>query len=79
MLQSEVDILFSISLVIHEESWFGKRTEPRDREEVQEWIAKQLALMKIYTAPCGASWGVLCSEEQYKEYYTKNGKLNEVI
>lgn len=76
MTQEEIDILYNLTIVIHEHKWFGIRKKPRDREEVQEWVAKQLATsMKIYTTPCGSSWGVLCSKEHFDEYWNEHSKI----
>jgi len=36
MTQKEVDMLFNITILIHENKWFGKRKKPLDREKVQE-------------------------------------------
>lgn len=36
MTQEEINTLYSLTIAIHEHEWFGKRNEPRDREEVQE-------------------------------------------
>lgn len=63
--QEIIDVIFSITLSIHENKWFKEKE--RTRDEVQEWVAKQLADFGIYTMPCGASWGILINEEKYKE------------
>jgi len=58
-------VTVNLTILIHEHEWFGKRKKPRDREEVQEWVAKKLAsCMDIYTTPCGMSWGVLTTKEE---------------
>lgn len=60
MTQEEINTLYSLTIAIHEHEWFGKRNEPRDREEVQEWVAKKLAsCQEIYTIPCGSGWGTI--------------------
>jgi len=54
MTQKQINTLFELTLLIHENEWFGKKENPRDRDEVQEWVAKKLASsMNIYTIPCG--------------------------
>lgn len=78
MSNDEIDIIFNITILIHEHEWFGKRKKPRNREEVQEWVAKRLAgSLDIYTIPSGMSWGYQCSKEEFKEYWSKNGKLKD--
>ena len=61
--QQIVDAIFLISISIYENKWFKEKE--RTREEVREWVAKQLANFQVYTVPCGSSWGVLISEEEY--------------
>lgn len=81
MTQKEVDYIFSITIMIHEDKWFyenkGKRglfgelPKRRDREEVQEWVAQQLATcFGVYTVPCGMSWGVIVDKDYYDEYWS---------
>jgi hypothetical protein len=78
MTQEQIDIIFRLTISIHEDEWFGKRKKPRDREEVQEWVAKTLASsMNIYTTPCGMSWGVLTTKEYFDEYWSKHKKIIE--
>lgn len=74
MTQKEIDVLYNITIAIHEDKWFGKRKQLiRDREEVQKWVAKQLAdALEIYTIPSGMSWGVLVSKESFNEYWKIN-------
>ena len=82
MTQKEIDVLFELTLTVHEKNWFGKRKDKRDRDEVQEWVAKQLAnSLGIYTIPCGASWGVLTTEENFDVYWSKNSEIimNEIV
>lgn len=70
MTQTELNTLFNITILLHEHEWFGKRKKPRDREEVQEWVAKQLAeAAEVYTIPCGSSWGILTTKDEFDEYY----------
>ena len=76
MTQEQVNTLYNMTILIHEDEWFGKRKHKRDRNEVQEWVAKKLAsCMGIYTTPCGMSWGVLCSKEHFDEYWSEHSKI----
>ena len=76
MTQEEINILFNITIVLHEDEWFGKRKPPRDREEVQEWVAKKLAeSLEIYTIPCGMSWGIKVDKPRFDEYWKTNSKI----
>lgn len=79
MTQKEIDFLYNITLLIHEDDWFGKRKKgtKRDREEVQAWVAKMLAQMGIYTIPIGMSWGVLVEKHAFDEYWNKNLKTKD--
>ena len=78
MTQEEINIIFNITILIHEDEWFGKRKNPRDREEVQEWVAKQLANnMNVYTIPRGMSWGGITTEEKFNEYWNENSKIKD--
>lgn len=75
MTQEEVDLIFSITISIHENEWFGERKKPRGREEVQEWVVKNLTLRNVYTVPVGMSWGMLTSKEYFDEYWSENSKI----
>lgn len=75
MTSDEIDLLYSLTITIHENKWFGKRNKPRDREEVQEWVSKQLALSGIFTIPCGSSWGTITTKERFEEYWNEHGKI----
>ena len=78
MTQEEIKTLFEITIMIHENKWFGNPKKRRDREEVQEWVAKQLAICnQIYTIPCGMSWAILVSEEEFNNYWNENGKVDK--
>ena len=69
MNQEQVNVLFNITILIHEDAWFGKRATSRNRETVQAWVTEQLAdHMGVYTKPCGSSWGVLCTKEEFEEW-----------
>lgn len=63
--QELVDLIFSITISIYENPWFKEKE--RTRDEVQNWVAIQLANFDIYTMPCGCSWGVLIGKEKYLE------------
>lgn len=70
MTQEEIDTLYSITIILHEDKYFGKRKKPLQRELVQKWVAEQLAkTLNIYTVPCGMSWGVLTTKEHFDEYW----------
>ena len=75
MTQSEINTLYNLTILIHEHEWFGKRKKPRDREEVQEWVSKQLE--NIYTIPCGMSWVVLTTKEEFDEYWNEHSKIKD--
>ena len=78
MDQKQIDTLFNLTILIHEHEWFGKRKKHRDREEVQEWVAKKLAsTMSIYTVPMGMSWGVLTDKENFNKYWDENSKIKD--
>lgn len=75
MTQNELNTIFSITISIHENKFFGNDSRI-DREIVQEWVAKQIAIsLEIFTIPIGSSWGVITTEDKYKEYWSKNSKL----
>jgi hypothetical protein len=76
MTQEEINMLYDLTILIHEHEWFGKRSGSRSREEVQEWVAKKLAsCMCIYTIPLGSSWGVLCNKEDFEKYWSEGSKI----
>ena len=78
MTQEEINTLYNLTILIHEHEWFGKVKGRRDRNEVQEWVAKKLASCHgIYTVPCGASWGVLTNKDEFDEYWNTHSKINE--
>lgn len=78
MNQKELDVLFQITIAIHEHEWFGDNTKRRDREELQEWVARQLAgCLNLYTIPCGSSWGIETTEERYNNYWKENSKIKD--
>lgn len=54
--QQLVDIAFELVLTMHANR---KSFKNKSREEVAEWVAKQLANCGFKTEPCGSSWGVL--------------------
>ena len=53
--QKLIDIMFQVGLTIHQYESFQKMT----KEEVAEWIAKQLRDCGYDTEPMGASWAIL--------------------
>lgn len=71
MTQEEINCVFQMTIMIHQENWFGKNNKRRDREEVQAWVAIQLAVLGIYTRPCGSGWGVIVSKDEHEKYYKK--------
>jgi hypothetical protein len=76
MTQEEINVLYNITIVIHEHEWFRKGKKRRDRNELQEWVSKELATtLNIYTIPCGMSWGVLCTKEDFEEYWNNHSKI----
>lgn len=78
MTQEQIDILYSMTILIHEHEWFGKRKKPKNRNEVQEWVSKKLAsCIGVYTTPCGMSWGVLTTKEDFEEYWNEHGKIKD--
>lgn len=78
MTQEEINTLYEITIMIHENDWFGKRKKPKDRELVQEWVAQTLAnTLQIYTIPVGMSWGMKVDENTYNEYWNEHSKLNK--
>jgi len=63
MTQEEVNVVFSMTSMIHE------GFKDKSVAEVHEWVAGQLGQMGIHTIPLGMSWGSLTTEEKHKEYY----------
>lgn len=57
--QKLVDICFEIAIAMKMNS---KNFEKMSRDEVGEWVAKQLKDCGYSTKPCGSSWGVLVDE-----------------
>jgi len=79
MTQEEIDTLYSITIMIHENEWFGTNKPRRDREEVQAWVADQLAKSSaIYTIPIGSGWGTLVSKERFDSYWRERAE-REII
>jgi hypothetical protein len=91
MTQREIDVLYNLTILIHENEWFqgdqkesvglfksNKKVPRRDREETQEWVSKRLAgALDIYTIPVGMSWGYLTTKERFDEYWDKNSKIKD--
>jgi hypothetical protein len=74
MTQKEIDLVFEMSLNIHEHPWFKEKT--RTREEVMDFVRAVLAQNEIYTIPMGASWGVITDKEIFKKI---NSPLTSLI
>lgn len=53
--QRLIDILFSVSLMIHNDPLFKDMTD----DQVAEWIRHNLQELGFKTIPVGSSWGVL--------------------
>ena len=54
--QKLVDLCFSMAMTLHmNQHWL----EMQSRDELAEWVAKQLKDGGFPTKPCGISWGVL--------------------
>ena len=47
--QELINIIFNIGITIHTKPWF----KDKSRDEVAEWIAKQLKSLGYDTQPCG--------------------------
>jgi hypothetical protein len=78
--QEQIDFIYNLTILIHEHQWFGTRDNSRDRDELQEWVAKQLASgLNIYTTPCGASWGILVTKEQFEKYWKEHSKIKNIF
>lgn len=78
MTQKQIDTLYNLTILIHEDKWFGERKTSRNREEVQEWVSKQLAdSMELYTTPCGSSWGVLTDKGSFDNYWKERSKIKK--
>jgi hypothetical protein len=78
MTQEQIDTLFQMTIMIHENSWFGSTVGRRDRDEVQEFVAMHLSVcLDIHTIPCGASWGVIVDKDEFNDYWNKNGKIKD--
>jgi hypothetical protein len=90
MTQKELNVIFSITISIHENNWFTggkvetrdskifKKPKRRDRDQVQEWVSKQLSeSLDIYTIPCGMSWGTEVSKEIFDEYWKDHSKITK--
>jgi len=56
--QKLVDIMFSVVMMIHDPKYRDNFMK-MDREEIAEYVAKQLRDCGFDTKPCGMSWGVL--------------------
>lgn len=79
MTQKEIDLVFSLTLAIHEDKWFGRRKNVKDRHKVQQWVANELAAQGIYTTPVGSSWGVVITKEKYESNRCRNALKNNKL
>lgn len=83
MTQEEVNTIFAITIMLHEEAFFAKgdakqRKHRINREIAQEWVARQLATsLEVYTIPVGSSWGVIVDKERYTAYWNENSQLSK--
>lgn len=78
MTQEQINTLYNITILIHEDKWFGNNKKRRNREEVQEWVSKELAsCMEIYTVPCGSSWCVLVTKDFFDDYWKEHSKIKD--
>jgi len=66
MTQKEIDLVYSLTIMILEDPCF--KENKRTRDEVQAWVTKQLGNNGICTRPIGQSWGVICSKENMEEF-----------
>jgi hypothetical protein len=53
-----IDITFEIAMLMHDKE-FRKSFAKKSREELAEWVAKQLKGCGFETIPMGSSWGYL--------------------
>ena len=78
MTQKDLNTIFNITVILFEDPWF--RDKNRTRDEVQDWVRKQLAeSLEVYTVPVGMSWGVLTDKETYNKYIKKIKKIKYEI
>jgi hypothetical protein len=62
--QKLIDIAFELVIVAN--GW--KDFQKKSREEIGEWVAKQLNGCGFRTHPIGSSWGVLIEDDElYKK------------
>ena len=62
--QEELDVLMDITIQLYEHPRFKEKS--MDREKAQEWVRERLAKsLGVYSIPCGVSWAILCSSEEY--------------
>lgn len=74
MTQKEINLVFKIALAIFENPWFKKKK--RTREDVQNWVAKQLIDHKIYTILIGDKRMVV-DKEYYDEFHNPKEEDND--
>ena len=59
--QNLIDICFEIAMLMHDKQ-YREIFNNMNREELAEWVAKQLRECGFPTRPCGLSWGRLYHE-----------------
>ena len=64
MTDRELSILWQIAATARD----NKKLRAMTQDDFAKWVSKQLALMKIYTAPRGASYVTNASQEQCNKY-----------
>lgn len=55
--------MFEVGLLLHSGKYFKRKS----REDIAEWIAKQLKECGFPTKPIGSSWGVLINSVKEDE------------
>jgi hypothetical protein len=74
MTQKEINLVFKIAVTIYEHPWFKK--EKRTKEDVQNWVTKQLTDHKIYTILIGDKRMVV-DKEYYDEFHNPKEEDND--
>ena len=59
--QKLVDIIFECVMIRH---MYKEKFDDMSREEMMEWVARQLRGCGFNTQPIGSSWGVLCDNSK---------------
>lgn len=63
--QKLIDIVFSVAETVRQ----YKDLKNGSQEHLMEWVARQLFESGFPTVPIGSTWGILTTEEEYKQYY----------